>query len=116
MLRLAPDLRDDARPLIEPQVGGTVAHRQKARALGADIDEDGIEPRGPPHDPAEMDAARRRRVASLDIQLHRGIAFDPRGTPFAGPGGYQQDSGQTRYPRPASSCAVSYNGSPTTFE
>jgi hypothetical protein len=63
-----------------------------------------------------MNAAGRWRVAALDIELHRGAALDQAGTPLTGPGRYQQDPGHTRYPRPASNCAVSYKGSPTTFE
>ena len=70
----------------------------------------------PAHDPPEMDAAGRRRVAPLDIKLHRGAVSDAGGTQLAGPGGDQQGSGHIRYPRPASNCAVSYKGSPTTFE
>ena len=83
----------------------------------ADIDEDGIETRGAPHHPAEMDAAGRRGVAALDIELDCGARLDPGDAPLAGAGADQQVAGQARrYPRPARSCAVSYNGSPTTFE
>jgi len=116
LLGLPPHLHHHPRAFVETQLFPGVPNRQKAGALGADVDEDGVEPRRPAHDPAEMDTAGRWRVAALDIQLQSGTVLDPGGTPLTGLGGYQQDPGHTRYPRPASSCAVSYNGSPTTFE
>src|SRR5947207_1091918 len=116
LLRLPPHLHHHPRAFVETQLFPGVPNRQKAGALGADVDEDGVEPGRSPHDPTEMDAAGRRRVAPLDIKLDRRAVFDPGGTPLAGPGGDQQGSGHTRYPRPASNCAVSYKGSPTTFE
>src|SRR5438067_9472187 len=116
LLRLPPHLRHHPRAFVETQLFPGVPNRQKAGALGADVDEDGIEPRCPAHDPAQMTAAGRRGIAALDIKLHRRAVFDPGGTPLAGPGGDQQGSGHTRYPRPASNCAVSCKGSPTTFE
>ena len=71
---------------------------------------------------AEMDAAGRPRVAALDMQLDRHAVFEPGGAPFAGPDAdhevtdHEVGAQRNRYPRPASSCAVSDSGSPTTFE
>ena len=115
LLHLAPHLHDHAGTLVEAR-SGSATHRQKTRPPGADIHENCIEPRGSAHYSTKMDAAGRRRVAALDIELRRGIAFDPSGAPLAGSGGDQQETGQMGYPRPASSCAVSYSGRPTTFE
>jgi len=107
LARLPPHLHEQPRAFVETQVSRGVPNRQKAAALGADVDVDGIEPRRPAHDPAEMNAAGGRGVAALDIELHRCAAFDAGGEPLARPGGDQQASGHTRYPRPASNCAVS---------
>src|SRR5438270_9682673 len=115
LLGLPPHLHHHPRAFVETQLFPGVPNRQKAGAVGADVDEDGVEPRCPAHDPAQMNAAGRRGVAALDIQLQSGTVLDPGRPPLAGPGGDQQDPGHTRYPRPACSCSVSYKGSPTTF-
>src|SRR5438270_1285873 len=116
LLCLPAHLHHHSRAFVETQLFPGVPNRQKAGALGADVDEDGVEPRCPAHDSAEMDAAGRRRVAPLDIPLQSRAVFAPGGAPLAGPGGDQQGSGHPGYPRPASNCGASYKGSPTTFE
>ena len=77
----------------------------------ADIDEGRIEPADQPHDPAEMDGPRRRRLAALDMKLGGDVVFKPGGAPLAGPGADQELAAQfARYPRPARSCTVSNPG------
>ncbi len=115
-LRLAADLDDDARTLgqIRRRTG---AQRQKPGPLGADIYQRRIEPGDQTHHSAEMDAAGRRRITALDMELDGDAAFEPGGAPLAGPGADQELVAQRgRYKRPARSCAVSNNGRPTTFE
>ena len=85
-LRLAPDLYDDARTLVRR----SAAHGQERRPLLANIDQRRVETGGEAHDPAEMDAAGRMDIPSLDMQFGRDPVFGPDDAPLAGAGGDQQ--------------------------
>ena len=117
-LGFAADLHHHALAFIEPPAARSgLALRQKRRPIAADIDEDGAERRQQSPHSAEIDAAGLGAVAALDIELDRDAILEQRRAPLAGPGSDHQLAGQFgRYPWPASNCAVSNSGSPTTFE
>ena len=94
-----------------------LALRQESRPVAADIDKRGAKRWKEPRYPAEVAAAELIPIAALDPQFDRRAIFDECRAPLAGAGGYQKLAAHRgRYPRPASSCAVSNKGNPTTLE